>query len=100
MFNHLHKHKHILLNMSSLSHWYLLIGDLEELQDHSMSPHVPQKPLLLFFALPTRETFLDTEPAETKQDLIWKSKIERRNRLSLCYLYAIHADPELSQLPL
>lgn len=43
-----------------------------------MSTHVPQQPLLLFLALPTRQTFLDTQPAEPQQDLIENSETEER----------------------
>lgn len=31
---------------------YLLIGDLQQFEHHSMSSHVPQQPLLLLPALP------------------------------------------------
>lgn len=62
------------------SEGYLLVWDLQELQDHGVRPHVPQQPLLLLPALPTREAFLDAQLAEPQQDLERKKEKERHVR--------------------
>lgn len=45
---------------------HLLVGDLQQVQHHSMSPHVLQKPLLLHTTLLARVTQL-TEPHQDLQ---------------------------------
>lgn len=49
---------------------YLLVWDLKQLENNGVGPHVSQQPLLLLLALPARQTFLDTQLAETQQDLV------------------------------
>lgn len=67
----------------SFTQSYLLVWDLQQLQDHGVRPHVPQQPLLLLPALPAREAFLDAELAEPQQDLGKKGDQFRRNSFSL-----------------
>lgn len=67
----------------SLIQSYLLVWDLQQLQDHGVRPHVPQQPLLLLPALPAREAFLDAELAEPQQDLGKKGDQFRCNSFSL-----------------
>lgn len=65
----------------SFSEGYLLVWDLQELQDHGVRPHVPQQPLLLLPALPTREAFLDAQLAEPQQDLERKKEKEKERHV-------------------
>lgn len=58
---------------------YLLVWDLQKLQDHGVRTHVPQQPLLLLPALPTGQTFLDAQLAEPKQDLNKRRKKMKQN---------------------
>lgn len=55
---------------------HLLVGDLQQLQHHSMGTHVPQQSLLLLPALPHRRALLNTELAKSNQNLREKSTIE------------------------
>lgn len=48
---------------------HLLVRDLQQLQHHGVSPHVPQESLLLLPALPHRGPLLHAELAEPQQDL-------------------------------
>lgn len=48
---------------------YLLVGDLQQLQHHGVGAHVPEQALLLLPALPHGCALLNTEFAETDQNL-------------------------------
>lgn len=48
---------------------YLIVGDLEKLQDHTMGFHVPQKSLLMFLVFPCRGTVGYTKTAQALQYL-------------------------------
>lgn len=48
---------------------YLLVRDLQEFQDHTVSSHVPEEPLLLFLILLARDALQDTQFAQPQQDL-------------------------------
>lgn len=55
---------------------HLLVGDLQQLQHHGMGAHVPEQALLLLPALPHRGALLDTEFAESNQNLVYKERIK------------------------
>lgn len=63
---------------------HLLVGDLQQLQHHGMGTHVPEQALLLLPALPHRGALLDTEFAESNQNLV-----QRKNQ-------SFSSDPHLS----
>lgn len=48
---------------------HLLVGDLQQLQHHGVGAHVPEQALLLLPALPHRCALLNTEFAESDQNL-------------------------------
>ena len=48
---------------------HLLVGDLQQLQHHGVGAHVPEQALLLLSALPHGRTLLNTEFAESDQNL-------------------------------
>lgn len=54
---------------------HLLVGDLQELQHHTVSSHVPQQPLLLLLTLLPRTSLLDAQLTETQQDLTTHSTL-------------------------
>ena len=49
---------------------HLLVGDLQQLQHHGVGAHVPEQALLLLPALPHGCTLLNTEFAESDQNLV------------------------------
>lgn len=48
---------------------HLLVRDLQEFQDHTVSSHVPEETLLLFLILFARDALQDTQFAQPQQDL-------------------------------
>lgn len=65
---------------SRMSSSDLLIGDLQELQHHAVSSHVPQQPLLLLLGLLPGAALLDTQLTEAQQDLETDRRREDRHR--------------------
>lgn len=63
---------------------HLLVGNLQQFQYHSMGTHVPQQALLLLPALPHSRALLNTQSAESDQNLVG-----RKNR-------HFSSDPHLS----
>ncbi len=51
------------------AHTHLLIRDLQQFQDHTVSSHVPEEPLLLFLILLARDALQNTQFAQPQKDL-------------------------------